>query len=264
MNYFHKTRRRKYLETRKIKMSFDKTVLVYDMDGTLTKSRNPITQEMKDYLEAVSKKVALCVVSGSDLPKIQEQLGKDVFSYFKYVCSENGLVTYKDSELICRKSLKEHLGQANYNAFVNYALVEIAQLDIPVKTGCFIELRSGNVNICPVGRNCTQAERDAFGIYDSERHIRETLVKKFKDKFPNLGLEYAIGGQISFDCFPTGWDKTFALNHLKDIYTNIVFFGDKTMEGGNDFEIAHSPIVSKYHQVAGPQEVMSLMKSMGL
>lgn len=37
--------------------------------------------------------------------------------------------------------------------------------------------------------------------------------------------------QISFDVFPAGWDKTFALRFLdpKD-YDEIHFFGDKTHE----------------------------------
>jgi hypothetical protein len=39
------------------------------------------------------------------------------------------------------------------------------------------------------------------------------------------------GGQISFDCFPTGWDKTYCLRHVEnDGYTKIHFFGDKTFK----------------------------------
>lgn len=45
--------------------------------------------------------------------------------------------------------------------------------------------------------------------------------------------------------FPTGWDKTYCLTHLENeakktggiAYNTIHFFGDKTMEGGNDYEI---------------------------
>ena len=32
--------------------------------------------------------------------------------------------------------------------------------------GTFIEFRSGMINICPVGRSCSQAERDQFYEYD--------------------------------------------------------------------------------------------------
>ena len=39
--------------------------------------------------------------------------------------------------------------------------------------GTFVEFRKGMLNICPVGRNCSQAERDQFGEYDkvSKQHI---------------------------------------------------------------------------------------------
>lgn len=40
-----------------------------------------------------------------------------------------------------------------------------------------------------------------------------------------------LGGQISFDVFPEGWDKRFCLRHLlgeESTFTEIRFFGDKT------------------------------------
>lgn len=61
-----------------------------------------------------------------------------------------------------------------------------------------------------------------------------TLQEKFGDI-----LTFSIGGQISFDIFPTGWDKTFSLRFL-DEYDEIHFFGDKTYKGGNDYEIFES------------------------
>jgi hydroxymethylpyrimidine pyrophosphatase-like HAD family hydrolase len=37
------------------------------------------------------------------------------------------------------------------------------------------------------------------------------------------------GGQISFDVFPTGWDKTYCLKHVEaEGFKEIYFFGDKT------------------------------------
>ena len=65
-----------------------------------------------------------------------------------------------------------------------------------------------------------------------------------KEQFAHLKLKFSIGGQISFDVFPEGWDKTFCLNFIgNDEYDEIHFFGDKTFEGGNDFEIFSHPRV---------------------
>lgn len=127
------------------------------------------------------------------------------------------------------------------NKFINFVLRYIANLDIPVKRydfssqlngrGTFVEFRSGMLNISPIGRNCSQAERDAFFMYDKEHHIRETMVEALKKEFPDYGFVYLIGGQISFDIVPKGWDKTYCLQFLKD-YDEIHFFGDRTQPVG--------------------------------
>ena len=36
----------------------------------------------------------------------------------------------------------------------------------PAHRGTFIEFRNGLINLCPVGRNCTQQEREEFFEYD--------------------------------------------------------------------------------------------------
>ena len=107
--------------------------------------------------------------------------------------------------------------------------------------GTFIEFRSGMINVSPIGRNASSDERIAQKKYDKEHKIRETFIEAIKKKFPDIGLTYSIGiscmiyvdigGQISFDCFPTGWDKTYCLPFVeKEGYTKIHFFGDKTFK----------------------------------
>ena len=45
----------------------------------------------------------------------------------------------------------------------------------------------------------------------------------------DLTLLLIVGGQISIDVFPKGWDKTFCLKHLQgEGFDTIHFFGDKT------------------------------------
>ena len=50
-------------------------------------------------------------------------------------------------------------------------------------------------------------------------------------------IKFSIGGQISVDVFPKGWDKTYCLQFIEGKYDEIHFFGDKTHKGGNDYEI---------------------------
>lgn len=81
---------------------------------------------------------------------------------------------------------------------------------------------------------------------------------------------YSIGGQISFDVFPHGWDKTYCLRHLEAEakretepvrYSTIHFFGDKTFEGGNDYQIYSDPRVTG-HSVTGPDETAKIVKKL--
>lgn len=69
----------------------------------------------------------------------------------------------------------------------------MSKLTLPVKRGTFIEFRDGLINVCPVGRSCSQAERDQFGEYDKEHKIREQFVEDLRKQFPDLGLVFSIG-----------------------------------------------------------------------
>lgn len=80
---------------------------------------------------------------------------------------------------------------------------------------------------------------------------------------------YSIGGQISFDVFPKGWDKTYCLQHLENDakkpggihYTTIHFFGDKTFKGGNDYEIYEDPRTTG-HSVKTPEDTVRILKEL--
>lgn len=61
----------------------------------------------------------------------------------------------------------------------------------------------GMINVSPIGRNCSQEERDAFEQYDHVHHVRKAFVQKLKEEFADYNLTFSIGGQISFDVFPT-------------------------------------------------------------
>lgn len=86
------------------------------------------------------------------------------------------------------------------------------------------------LNVSPIGRNCSYEERVAFNELDKQRGIREKMVQLLKEKFADLKLRYVIGGMISLDIFPEGWDKTYCLRHVESKgFSEIHFFGDKTL-----------------------------------
>ncbi len=95
-----------------------------------------------------------------------------VINAYDYVFAENGLVAYKAGDLLAKQSLKQFLGEEKLKKFINFVLHYIADLEIPIKRGTFVEFRNGMLNVSPIGRNCSQEERDEFEKYDEGAGVR--------------------------------------------------------------------------------------------
>lgn len=232
---------------------------------------------MREFLIEARKRVPLAIVGGSDFKKITEQLAdhdKDlcmsllifffelqilissffpVLSLFDYTFSENGLYGFKGTEPYPVQSIQKAIGDAKLQELINFALRYMSDIQLPVKRGNFVEFRNGMINLSPIGRSCSQEERMQFVEFDKKHGIRQKFTEQLREKFGQYGLQFAIGGQISVDVFPTGWDKTFCLQYLVPDFDTIHFFGDKTAPGGNDHEIfADERTVG--HTVEGPED----------
>uniref|UniRef100_A0A2M4AGH6 Phosphomannomutase n=1 Tax=Anopheles triannulatus TaxID=58253 RepID=A0A2M4AGH6_9DIPT len=236
----------------------DELLILFDVDGTLTQPRAAIEQEMKEFLyRDVLPRATLGVVGGSDLEKMCEQLnGQEFLTKFDYVFPENGLVQYEAGQEVGKVSITQQLGEESLKRFINFCLHYIADLELPIKRGTFIEFRNGMLNVSPIGRNCSTEERKQFFAYDAIHSVRQQMIDRLRAEFSELDLTYSIGGQISFDVFPRGWDKTYCLRHVakrKPEFREIHFFGDKTDPGGNDHEIYTHPQVIG-HRVTSPSD----------
>eukprot|EP01060_Flectonema_neradi_P005661 TRINITY_DN137_c0_g3_i1.p1 TRINITY_DN137_c0_g3~~TRINITY_DN137_c0_g3_i1.p1 ORF type:complete len:252 (+),score=61.36 TRINITY_DN137_c0_g3_i1:172-927(+) len=221
----------------------EKTLVLFDVDGTLTVPRKVVTPDMLETIAALRKEYTVGIVGGSDLSKQYEQLTSEVLSNFDFVFAENGLHAFKDGNEIFRQCLSKYLGEDKLRKFTRKVLSLVIELDIPVQRGTFFELRNGMVNISPIGRNCSQEERDEFEKYDKEHKVREKMIQELEKDFgagTDYNFKFSIGGQISFDAFPIGWDKTYCLRFVEKDFDTIHFFGDKTYPGGNDYEIFSS------------------------
>jgi phosphomannomutase len=249
------------------------TICLFDVDNTLLLARRPVTPEMLSILAALRQKCAIGFVGGSDFAKQEEQLGKPagvpVTTLFDFCFAENGLTAYKLGQALPSNSFIKHVGEDQYKELANFCLRYLSEIDIPIKRGTFIEFRNGMINISPIGRNASVQERNDFEAFDKDAKIRTKFVDALREKFGHLGLTFSIGGQISFDVFPNGWDKTYCLRHLEDEakkpggieYKNIHFFGDKAFPGGNDWELYEDPRTIG-HAVDNPEHTMRLLKEL--
>ncbi|WFD29279.1 phosphomannomutase [Malassezia sp. CBS 17886] len=245
---------------------------LFDVDDTLTRARQGVEPEMLEMLRKLRERVAIGFVGGSDLSKIREQLQRagdpDFVDQFDYGFAENGLTAYRLGKALPSQSFIQWLGEEKYKKLAKFALAYISKLDLPVMRGTFVEFRRGMVNISPVGRNASTQERNDFEAFDKTHRIRAQFVDALKAEFPDYGLTYSIGGQISFDVFPSGWDKTYALRHIQECaetlpggWKEVHFFGDKTFKGGNDYEIFSHPSVHG-HTVTSPQDTMKQLDAL--
>lgn len=242
--------------------SKESTLVLFDVDGTLTESRLKIKPDMEEFLDKLSEKVTVGLVGGSDHHKILEQMGGDyALQKYTYIFSENGVIAHKDGKIFHEMSIAKHMGEDKLQDFINFALKYLSEIRLPVKRGVFIEFRKGMVNVCPVGRSCSQAERLQFAEIDAKEKIREKMVEAFEKQFAGSGLQFSIGGQISVDIFPAGWDKTYCLQFVEKEFKDIYFFGDKTWKGGNDHEIFMDPR-TKGTTVKGPADTRQKLEEM--
>lgn len=129
--------------------------------------------------------------------------------------------------------------------------------------GTFLEYRNGMMNISPIGRNCSKEERNEFEEFDKTAKVRETFVTALGKELADLNLQFSIGGQISFDVFPKGWDKSFCLQYIEGKYDEIHFYGDKCYKGGNDHEI-YEDSRTVGHEVATPDDTIKSLKELFL
>ena len=99
---------------------------------------------MLQLLSALRHKVAIGYVGGSNLVKQEEQLGTpnlSVITLFDFCFSENGLTAFREGKPLAGNSFIKWLGEEKYKSLVNWVLRYVADLDIPVKRGTFLEFR---------------------------------------------------------------------------------------------------------------------------
>lgn len=232
-----------------------KNLLLFDIDGTLTPSRLVAPPEIVECLKEACKYFDLGIVGGSDRAKQIEQLGACA-DLFRWAFPENGTVAMENGKIFAQESIANFFGEERLQEIINFCLRYIADLNIPVKRGNFLEYRNGLMNASPIGRNCSQKEREAFAELNKTEKILEKFAEALTEKFAHYDIYVSVGGQISIDIFPKGWDKTYCLRFVDQKYEQIHFFGDKIHKGGNDIEIYSHPRVIGHSSVEGPKKTV--------
>ena len=206
-----------------------KRIFMFDIDGTLTPPRLPMTEEMVKMFKGFCERNRVILVTGSDMNKVIEQVPKEIRDLVEgiYTCSGNAY-TIGDQVIYENEFRPPEKLIALLEDWKNYS-------HYPVKTGGHLEHRDGMLNYSTVGRNCTQEEREEYEAWDKENGERVILRERILNMFPSL--DCAIGGQISIDIYPKGLDKSQSYFRVKGENPDhaIIFCGDRLMPGGNDY-----------------------------
>ena len=204
---------------------------IFDIDGTLTPSRQKIDPEFKTFMIYFAIKNPVYLVTGSDRQKTLEQIGAGLYDSCRRVYNCSGSDVYEANKNVYRdkwelpKKVERFLED------------ELAYSCFPIRTGVHIERRPGNVNFSILGRggDLDFKQREEYVKWDTERLEREDILDRLKNAFPDLAM--TLGGQTGIDIGPKGSDKSQILRDF-DKDDELHFFGDKMQEGGNDYSLA--------------------------
>ena len=230
-------------------------MFLFDVDGTLTPSRQKIDKEFSKFFSNFCKKNEVFLVTGSDRDKTIEQLGKTLYNKSKrvYNCSGNSVWEKTKSVHSSDWSLPD---DARF-----YLNLELNASNFTPKTGIHIEERPGCINFSILGRKATFDQRKIYVDWDRSKEERDIIARNIRRLFPDLSV--TVGGETGIDIAPKGHDKSQILQDF-ETHDTITFFGDKTHVGGNDYSIAHTIITKKLgtvHQVSDYNETWDILKS---
>ena len=204
------------------------TLLVFDVDGTLTGTRQRMHEDFSRVFQSVCRDYAVFLVSGSDMPKIEEQLPSEVINLVTGIFTCSGNEMWAGGEQIYNR--EHRFG----NELLEFLTGFVDNSDYPLRTGNHIETRTGTLNVSVVGRNADPKQRIDYFAHDNQHGERKQLIEALMQRFRDY--EANVGGQISIDVTPRGCNKSQVFDELTARYPGrrMAFFGDNMHLGGND------------------------------
>ena len=206
-------------------------LFAFDLDGTLTQHKTPLSAENRAVLEMLAKKSRLCMVGAGMCRRIYEQMGHfpiDIIGNYGmqtavYNRELNDIETVEDNKVaIDRESVERRVTELRRR----YGYTEFKGDNVEYHS-------SGCITFPLLG---TKAEQKDKLTFDPDRSKRRAFYGEVKRLFPEYTV--FVGGSSSFDMAPKPYNKYYALNAYcaeRDIpHNEVVFVGDDYGEGGND------------------------------
>ena len=222
-----------------------KKVLAFDMDDTIAITKSPINERMATAFNHILDNFDICIISGGKFELFENQVISrlDVdptklrrvhlmptcgTRYYRFDVADNEWQLQYAEDLtaeekaIIAKVLEESAKEAGYWP------------ENPA--GEVIEDRESQVTFSALGQLATPEDKYAWDPDGAKRmQIRELALAKIPE------LEVRLGGTTSVDVTRKGIDKAHGMQKLMEANgfekEDILFFGDKLQEGGNDYPV---------------------------
>ncbi|MFA5248676.1 MAG: HAD-IIB family hydrolase [Patescibacteria group bacterium] len=250
-------------------MSFIKKIAAFDLDGTLTESKQEISVAMTKLLAKLTCQTRVTIISGEPFKQFEKQF-LSVWNKLNINRVENNLIllpvsgsqcyeykpatgwtlTYvknfpsKDSRL-AKKTLKKIINSKKYN--------------LPEKIwGKRVDDRGTQITFSALGQKAPLAKKI---LWDPDQKKRQRIKAEFEKKIGQANLEISIGGTTSIDILPKGFNKGTGLRCLAERLNlnlkDIIFIGDSLFKNGNDYLIKKTGIESI--AVKSPNETKNII-----
>jgi len=216
-----------------------KTLIVFDLDGTLAESKAAIDKEMAALLDHLLEIVKVSVISGGAWTQFEKQVLAHLATderlknlsllptcgtrFYKYD-SEWNLLYAEDFTDAEKKKIVGSLRQATGTPDLK-----------PARTwGDLIQDRGSQITFSGLGQ---QAPLDEKKKWDPD-FARRRKIKVLLDRLiPEFSVR--LGGATSIDITKHGIDKAYGIRKLRDILgisiADMLYIGDAVFPGGNDY-----------------------------
>ena len=231
-----------------------KKVLAFDVDQTLNVAKTPIPDEIAELLTKCLDKFEICPISGQKFDQFLVQIVDRLKDATPEQLSHLHLFVAQGTQYYRYNKEKK-----NWEMVYNYPLTDeqVKKITETIEKSArelgfweedklkegdeIIENRLSQVTFSALGQKAGTEEKYAW---DPDCKKREKIVARCKELAPEF--EYEIGGTTSINAVTPGMNKVFGMTHLleelKVEKEDILYFGDMTQPGGNDYPVVEMGI----------------------
>jgi len=243
-----------------------KRVILFDLDGTLTRSKSNLDGEMGGVLSRLLRERYVAVTSGCSFNQFKDQFVRrlpkeaDLSRLFLFPTNSASGYYYDGRR---RRFYRAYNNVISKNAVKRIlrsfesVFTEIGY-EKPEKTyGPVFENRGSQLTFSALGQ---KAPLHLKQKWDPDQRKRLRIRKLLKPRLPEF--EVSIGGTTSIDVTRKGVNKTLCVPRLmKKLHVSLgemLFIGDALFKGGNDYIMKSSGV--KCEPVSGPQQTQKLLE----